>query len=84
MPEPIALLIFDDRAKAATTILIKDAAKQFKRKFGFYPNVCYIHPKRSFESPVTIGKRASITVEHRPFVLRHHFQVQGDTKESEK
>ncbi len=72
------LLWYDCDDDLTTTAKIKDAARAFKRKYGSYPVTCYVSPNQEFESPVTIGKRAHITVEPKPYVMSCYFQVQDD------
>jgi hypothetical protein len=69
------LLWFDGDAKKPRNQKIQEAATAHHRKFGKWPNVCYVHKSDLADGTETGLGPGRIIIEAQGFVLPGHYQV---------
>jgi hypothetical protein len=75
------LLWYDDNPGYDLSEKVRRAALRYKQKFGAVPNVCYVHPSALSENG-PVQKVGEVSVSSRSSVLRHHFWVGLEEKQS--
>ncbi len=68
----IGLLWFDNDKKRDLPTKVQRAAEHYQNKFGYLPDVCFVHPSQLPENGNDV-KSGLIMVKPSHTVLRHHF-----------
>jgi hypothetical protein len=79
------LLWYDDNPERDLAEKIGRAARRYRQKFGYSPDVCYVHPSAlsgwsTSDGNGKVQKMGGVCVSSKPSVLRHHFWVGREEK----
>ena len=73
----IGLLWFDNDKKRDLPTKVQRAAEHYEHKFGYLPDICFVHPSQLPENGSAI-KTGAIVVKPSHTVLCHHFWLGQD------